>query len=283
MNNNSTFQSYDDQVVRIEDITTDIKNRNILRRLKSNYVFGAESEYLWIVNQHDNETVEISTSYVPSGDYDMGWLGYFVGKSNVLRHLSILSEYSLEPFLRGVNHNKSITKIGFYELDLLGGQSFRVLESFFKNNHNLTDITINNCRFGIGCSHSLASIIGTCSRSLELLRMRSNNINEEEFVTIITSLSMHPQLKKMELGGNVIRKKGCMALATLLQHSSNELQTLDVRGNNIDDIGIEVLVPALAKHRHLQKLVIFSNDAVTTRGWRSGDVLQRYWKIPSLT
>ena len=60
MNNNSTFQSYDDQVVRIEDITTDIKNRNILRRLKSNYVFGAESEYLWIVNQHDNETVEIS-------------------------------------------------------------------------------------------------------------------------------------------------------------------------------------------------------------------------------
>ena len=149
----------------------------------------------------------------------MGWLGYFVGKSNSLLHLSIMNEYSLEPFLRGVNHNKSITSLSFYDINLLGGQAFTLLDSFFRNNPNLTEIAVNNCRFGIGCSQSLASAIGGCSRSLECLTVRYNGINEEEFVTIITSLSMHPQLIKLELEGNVIRKKGGIALATLLRES----------------------------------------------------------------
>ena len=274
MNNRSKIYDEQADTIRIEDITTDINNRIVLRRLKNNK-YGKEGEanhYLWIQNRHDQEDgFETSTDYVPGGSFDMGWLGYFVGKSNVLRHLSIRNGSSLEPFLIGVNHNKSITTLCFNGVNLLEGRSFMmILDSFFKNNHNLTEITVNNCLLGNDCCRLLALAIGGRSRSLGCLIMKgNNNITEEDMVPIITSLSMHPQLKRLELQGGVIHKNGCVALATLLQNSTTGLQTLDLSQNDIDDIGIDILVPALAKHRRLQRLVISRNDSVTTRGWQS--------------
>jgi len=266
--NNST-QSYDDLVdtIKIEDITSDINNRIVLDHLRNNQ-YG--EEYLWIQDRHDE-----STSYVPGGAYDIGWLGYFVGKSKFLRVLSInpfdTIESSLGSFLRGLNHNKSISDIRFnnHNFRVLGGQMFTMIDSFFKNNHNLTEIQLSNCNLGEDGCQLFALAIGSCSKSLECIRITNNVIAEEGMVPIITSLSLHPQLKNMELGGNVIRKKGSTALATLLQHSTTGLQTLDLSQNDIDDIGIDILVPALAKHRRLQRLVISRNDSVTTRGWQS--------------
>jgi len=117
---------YDEQAdtIRMEDITTDINNRIVLRRLRNNKYgeYGDENEYLWIQNHHDEaDGFETCTDYVPGGPFDMGWLGYFVGKSNVLRNLSIVNGSFLTPFLRGVNHNKSINEISFYDIDMLGG------------------------------------------------------------------------------------------------------------------------------------------------------------------
>jgi len=269
--NNSTM-IYDEQAdtIKIEDITTDIKNRIILRRLKNNKYENEWNKFLWIQNnRNDGDSEEGCTDYVPGQAYDMGWLGYFVGKSSVLRILSIMTMSSLEPFLRGVNHNKSITKIGFHDIDLLGGQSFRVLDLFFKNNHNLTDITVNNCILGNDCCRLLALAIGGCSRSLECLRMRNDELADEDMVAIIKSLSMHPQLKQLELEGNVIHKKGSTALATLLQHSTNGLQNLELSQNGIDDKGIDSLVPVLAKLSKLTTLNLGHNRLVSMRGWQS--------------
>jgi hypothetical protein len=58
-----------------------------------------------------------------------------------------------------------------------------------------------------------------------------------------------------------------VALATLLR-SATELQYLDISNNDIDDEGIEALVPALANCSHSEELWIHDNPSITTRGWQ---------------
>ena len=66
----------------------------------------------------------------------MGWLGYFVGKSDHLEHL-------LEPFFRKIYSRNRIQWCG-----PIGGRDVYNAGSFFQNNHNLTSITISHCVWG---------------------------------------------------------------------------------------------------------------------------------------
>ena len=121
---------YDDQAdtINVDDIATNSNNRIVLRRLQRNNANDTNNE-LWIHDEHDDEDQEEDRDdYCPEGAYDMGWLGYFVGKN---QHLGKLSMTMFEPnsgssvrdvivpFLRGVNNNKSIREIGFYSMNLL--------------------------------------------------------------------------------------------------------------------------------------------------------------------
>lgn len=83
----------------------------------------------------------------------MGWLGYFAGKHEHLKELHLKSFTNrskasvrnvMKPFFRCVCRNKSIRKIHFSVIDLLGVEMFTVLGPFFKNNHNLTKINVNS-------------------------------------------------------------------------------------------------------------------------------------------
>ena len=82
---------------------------------------------------------------------------------------------------------------------------------------------------------------------------------------IITALSKHPHLKKLELSGTLINTKGCMALATLLRCSAAELRDLDLGENEINDEGIDALVSALKSSSHLEMLRLSSNPTITAR------------------
>ena len=115
-----------------------------------------------------------------------------------------------------------------------------------------------------------ALALGSCThKSLQKVELEDNNISEEEMVDIITALSMHPNLKYLDLDGNRLRKNGCLALATLLRCSAKELQRLFISNNDIGDEGMKVLVPALANCTHLEELHLFTNPSITTRGWQS--------------
>ena len=85
---------------------------------------------------------------------------------------------------------------------------------------------------------------------------------------IITALSMHPHLVRLELLGNRLGTNGCKALATLLRCSATELQQLDLDRNELDDEGIDALVPALINSSHLEILDMSRNSAISSRGWQ---------------
>ena len=109
---------------------------------------------------------------------------------------------------------------------------------------------------------------GSTNKSLNEVSLQINNISDEGMVDIITALSMLPHLKLLNLVGNGLRKNGCVALATLLGCSATELQQLYISRNEVNDEGIEALVPALLNCNRLKDLYISDNPSITTRGWQ---------------
>jgi Ran GTPase-activating protein (RanGAP) involved in mRNA processing and transport len=278
MNN---FQMYETKAdtIDVDDIAANNNNRIVMRRIKANNEQDVyEKNELYIQHEHDKDG-EDCVDYVPGGAVDMGWMGYFIGKSEYLEEL-IMSyfiptsgesvEDVLKPFFRGVNNNKSIQKIDFTKANLLGGKVFDIMNPFFKDNHNLTGISIGQCHFDSLESHFLALAIRSCThKSLQTVILQDNNIADEGMVDIITALSMHPNLVYLDLEANRLGYNSCVALATLLQSSVTELQRLDLSHNQINDEGIEALLPALTNCNHFKGLTLGNNPSITTRGWKS--------------
>ena len=70
---------------------------------------------------------------------------------------------------------------------------------------------------------------------------------------------MYPHLQHLDLGHNCLSKNGCVALVALLQCSATELRYLYISNTEINDEGIETLVPSLTSCRHLCELWIIDN------------------------
>ena len=272
----NTIQMYDAQAdsINIEDIATNDNNRIILRRMKRN---NPDDDALYIQNLHDQDG-EACEDYVPEGAHDMGWLGYFIGKNDQLRQLS-LSAFTptsgtsiaevLEPFFMGVNNNKSIRELNFEGIDPLGGRIFTMLGPFFENCSTLIDLTLIESHLGDVGSRLLALAIGSSKhKSLKTVALIGSDISDEGSVDIITALSMHSNLKQLDIIGNSLSTKGCTALSTLLRCSATRLRKLYLTNNEINDEGIDALVPVLKNCSHLQTLVLSNNLAVSLRGWQ---------------
>ena len=276
----NTIQMYDAQAdsIKIDDISSNNNNRIVLRRIKRNSLDDENNQDLYIQSQHDDDG-EDCVDYVPEGAYDMGWLGYFIGKNEQLRRLFIrdfepssgasVTEV-LEPFFMGLNYNKSITTLDFSSMDLLGGRVFTMLGPFFENCLTFTDLTVGYCHMGDDGWRLLALAIGSSkNRSLQKVSLNGCLISDEGSVEIITSLSMHPSLQSLWWTENRLGKNGCTALATLLRCSATRLKFLNLDNSGINDEGIEALVPALKGSSNLQTLYMNDNPSITPRGWQT--------------
>jgi len=149
---------------------------------------------------------------------------------------------------------------------LMGARVFSMLGPFFENNSSLRDITMSECNLGDDGWRLLALALGSCKhKSLKNVELLQNNISDEALVDIITSLSMHPQLNRLDLNGNRLATNGCKTLATLLRCSCTELEHLELDNNGISDEGIDALVPVSMNSSHLETLS-FENNSITTKG-----------------
>ena len=145
------------RTVKIEDITSDETNQEILLKIKGKFRIPTFVE-LYI----DPGGTQRSHCYVPGGAHDSGWLGYFIGKNTSLKALYLesnpfeLFNGAIETFCEGVNSNRSIQRIEFVNMDLSGGDIFQSLLPFFENNNNLCELVVYDCHFGAGCARKLS-------------------------------------------------------------------------------------------------------------------------------
>ena len=168
-----------------------------------------------------------------------------------------------------------------------------MLSPFIKNNPNLTYIiSISNCNLEEKEERLLAlAICSSKHKSLQHLSLYESELSDKGLVDIIAALSFHPHLKHLDLDSNYLHINGCKALSTLLQHSATGIQYLDLSRNEINDEGIEALVPSLKKCSHLESLKLAEcGYNVTTRGYTlhtlnlSGslsEIMQSEWQAVS--
>ena len=270
------YERFDEALVgtiKIEDITPKEQNQKILQRLKDNEAFDT----MWIC---DDESADGDhRDYVPIDGEDLGWLGYYIGQNTSLMQLHMCSDvYYNGPFYKGLGSNKTIRIIKLSGMYLSDGQALKRLDQFFKNNGSLTVLAVENCDFNEAGIRHLSLAIGNCNKSLK--RISIKYIEDGNMVDIITACSMHPQLKTLELCDVNIRRNECTALSTLLQHTTTQLNNLDLHNNNIDDKGVEDLVNALANGNKLELLDLSNNKSITIKGWKKVSTLL---KSPSST
>ena len=100
------------RTVKIEDITSDETNQEILLKIKGKFRIPTFVE-LYI----DPGGTQRSHCYVPGGAHDSGWLGYFIGKNTSLKALYLESNPfegfngAIETFCEGVNSNRSLERM----------------------------------------------------------------------------------------------------------------------------------------------------------------------------
>ena len=274
--------------VKIEDIATDGVfgigcNRKILRRLKDN---DPEFDELCVSGVR-----LVSSWYCPEGPRrcpgyarQLGWLGYFVGENTNLkeltlhynnenRHFNKDAVDAIKSFCRGVNSNRSIQKFQLDSMDLSGGEIFETLRPFFENNNSLSELEVERCQFGPGCARHFAMALKDCKslKSVKISDIRggqyvSNRMGGGQSVEIVDALSTQSQLEKLDLRCLNLGRKECAALANLLRSAAN-LQQLNLRNNDIDDEGVDLLVGALANSR--LGVLNLSNNSITARGCES--------------
>ena len=259
--------------IKITDITSNEKNQAILQRLKDNdetfdTIYIDSGHPLWATGA-DEDTY----CYTIIDGEDIGWLGYYIGQNTILRELNFFPDLIIdEHFYKQLSRNNSISQVRLSRVHFINSNVFSMLGPFFKNNNSLSSLRVSKCMMGADCLRQLALAIAECNTSLNEVVFSMNEIQSGNIVDIITALSMHPQLKRIDLDGMNIGGVSSTALSTLLRCSTTNLQSLDLTNCGIDDEGLETLSQSIRGSK-LQELKLMENQSITIRGWKAVSTL----------
>jgi hypothetical protein len=257
------------QDINPNEITSCEGNANILRQIRDG---DPSSEQLFIMNRDDGETLD-GDFLVAEGD-DLGWLGYFIGRSEVIKNLQIyyLPEGGdeINEFFEGMSQNLSIKSLEINSQ--IGDDCWNRLGSFFENNRNLAYFEVQGFTIGHEGAQNLASALGRMHHnSLKHLSVKDTEVVDEGFTEIATTLRSQSQLEYLDLYDNSIGRDGCIALGNTLSRwpVSNKLENLRIGNNTIDDEGLQALVSGMMNCRSLKRLSLSHNQSITAAGLRS--------------
>jgi hypothetical protein len=257
------------QDINLEDITSCKRNADFLRILRDGDPDW--NKQLFIESKEDEVADPDEDFLVGEGD-DMGWLGYFIGRSQVLQELYIyyLPEGGEDDFYEGMSQNRSIEELEIHHM--IPDDSWISLGSFLENNHNLSHLEFQGIVIRHEDAQNLASALGRMDHnSLKRLSMEGNEVGDQGFAEIAATLRSQSQLKNLHLYSNNIGGDGCIALGNTLSRwpSSNKLETLNIDYNAIDDEGLQALVSGLMNCCSLKQLDLGRNESITAAGLRS--------------
>ena len=259
--------------INLDDITSCEGNADILRMLRGDDP-NWDKEKLFILNEDEDEEGLDGLSFVIDEGDDLGWLGYFVGKSEVLEDLHIwyLPEGGdeINRFFDGMSQNRSIKSLNVS--NDIGVDGWSRLGNFLENNRNLARFEVEHFVVEQEGIQHLTSALGRMNHnSLKHLSMNSTHISDEGLAEIATALRLQPQLESLELNNNNIGRDGCIALGNMLSRWSvpSKLQLLNLASNAIDDDGLQALVSGLMNCCSLKQLYLGWNQLITEAGLRS--------------
>ena len=257
------------QDINLDEITSCVSNAILLQKIRDNDPSWSQRVYIMHIDDDDEEGLD-GDFVVREGD-DLGWLGYFIGRSEVIKYLDINNHFCPDGddnyFFDGMSHNRSIEHLGIH--CEIGLDSWISLGSFLENNRNLSNLEFHGIVIGHESAQYLASALGRMNHhSLEELSMDSTNISDEGLTDIVTALRTQWRLENLSFGGNNVGRSGCIALGNTLSRwpASNKLKTLSLGNSAINDGGLQALVSGMMNCCSLKQLYLGGNRSITTAG-----------------
>jgi hypothetical protein len=255
---------YDERAhsVDLTQITSSDNNAEILEQLHYD-----ELTTLWIIGEQDDFRVD--AFYLQEGD-DLGWLGYFIGRSTVLRNLYIIHVHEDEDrgriaaLVRGIAQNISIRELGICgDHNVLSSLS-AMLQS---ESCCLTFLELNNIPFGDDAAEALADVLKGC-KSLTSLSLWDSDLSgyREQIPILISGIGQSRSIQKLSIEGDDLGESVLSSLSALLQSESCCLTSLNLFIISIRDNVAVALADALKGNKSLRDLRINSDD-LTPVGW----------------
>eukprot|EP00985_Skeletonema_marinoi_P023377 scaffold15564_cov127-Skeletonema_marinoi.AAC.1 len=285
--------------------TSSAKNANILQRLRDGDR-ALDSIVLSRVERiHLCRSLGFGLEFVIREDDNLGWLGYFIGKSDCLKQFRIdylpEGEQQIHAFLGGIARSQCIRNIG---VSSLSNDRFTSIIRVLRNQSQLEGLTIDeshdvgpdawNNYFGNEGLNILLNGLRGIGSSLETLRLYHNSIGNEGLLAVLTPVTLDYlelryccinneglqelakgisyQCKGLDLDGNhSISSSGLTYLATALQSESCCLENLYLFGMLVGDDSVEALAAGLKGNQSLTCLHLLNPDSidvsVTAAGW----------------
>eukprot|EP00985_Skeletonema_marinoi_P020950 scaffold12605_cov93-Skeletonema_marinoi.AAC.4 len=273
--------------IDLGDITSSAKNANTLLRLRDG----------------DDKLCHLSLGrgiwddFNVDEDDDMGWLGYFIGKSEYLQRLAIKYLPDGEEghaFAEGIAHNQSLRNIDINNLSNYGFTSvMRALRSLsqlegltiwphenvdpdgwselgtllesgvckLEHLHLSGNTYIGNAGMGV-----LSNGLRNVGSSLIGLTLYHNSIGNEGLSTFVEALQTCTSLETLAISNNDF-SSGMGVLSNGLRAIGSSLNALALNANFIGNEGLSTLVEALANCTGLQILSLsYNNFSSATAG-----------------
>eukprot|EP00984_Skeletonema_dohrnii_P029682 scaffold20524_cov85-Skeletonema_dohrnii-CCMP3373.AAC.2 len=263
--------------INLRQITSSAKNACTLQRLRdgdpalSHFYLGRATWNSFIIGKGD----------------DLGWLGYFIGKSE---YLQILDIYYLpdgeegHAFVEGIARSKSIPHIdinnlnndGFTSTSIMGALGFLShLEGLTIRNSNNID-TDGWSELGMlldsgVCKLQLLSLKNNMSNggigaSLKRLNLPNNSIGNEGLLAVVEALQSCTGLERLDLSDNDFSSAavGLGSLSDWLQNSPVKLKYLLLDNCRISDEGLHALAEVAANQ--CKVLHLDENESITSTG-----------------
>jgi len=271
--------------VNLEEITSSAKNANILQRLRdgdraldSIVLCSLRTTFNWlfVVEQiHLCRSLGFGLEFVIREDDNLGWLGYFIGKSDCLKQFRIdylpEGEQQIHAFLGGIARSQCIRNIG---VSSLSNDRFTSIIRVLRNQSQLEGLTIDeshdvgpdawselrtpvesgvwklkylflsrNNYFGNEGLNILSNGLRGIGSSLETLRLYHNSIGNEGLLAVVEALHTCTCLKHLDLSYNDFSSaaSGLGSLSDCLQLTPVTLDYLELRYCCINNEGLQEL------------------------------------------
>ena len=253
--------------INLEDITSCERNADILRMLRD----GDPLSQLFIMNEEDENGDSPDGFYIDEGD-DLGWLGYFIGRSEVLEDLHIycfFPEGGEDGFYGGMSQNRSIKTL---EIQCeMGGEGLAEITATLRLHPQLRNLELSDNNIDRDGCIALGNSLSRwpASNKLETLHIGSNAIDDEGLQALVPGMINCRSLKQLDLGWNrSITANGLRSLFPLLQSEAHSLETLFLYGINSGDDGAIALAEGLTGNKSLNRLWFRPSTAgITAVGW----------------
>ncbi len=217
--------------INLEEITSSDWNKRTLQRLRDGNLNGRG-----ITFNINGSCWDLVFSF-REGD-DLGWVEYFVGKSESLRLLNIERTYNggdegreqriIHALSDGIARNQSIQHVGV--LSSFSNDRFATIARALRNLNKLESLALNAPNDCATVRTLLES--GVCSKLKELSLTNNIDIDDAGVAAFAHGLrNIGSSLRELNLSGNSIGSEGLSTLAAALANSTS-LKILDLSYNN---------------------------------------------------